>query len=279
MRHLCAALDVSCSGYYAAAKSNELPRSSSSTALIVRIQEIHSKHRQAYGSRRMTAALQKQGYRCSRHRVRRLMSQAGCTARQRRRYIVTTQSDHRLACRNHLDRQFTVKKLNQVWTSDITYIQTKNGVLYLAVVMDLCSRKILGLAMRQDMTANLVCQALMEAISLRTEHVNGKRLLCHSDQGVQYSSQQYRKLLKQHGIKQSMSRKGNCWDNAPMESFFKTLKSETKKVFDSIEEARSALFEYIQCYYNRNRIHSSLNYQTPDFIEDQLTKTPANHTQ
>jgi transposase InsO family protein len=237
------------------------------TALLERSRELFAASKRRYGSPRITVALRREGYRCSRNRVARLMQADGLKARTRRAYCRTTISDHRLASANLLDRQFDVSEPGRVLTSDITYVPTGEGFLYVATVMDLCTRKIVGLAMRSDMEATLVCDALQQAI-LRQALQPG--VLVHSDRGVQYSSQVYRSIIAAHGFRQSMSRKGNCWDNAPMESFFKTMKVElvyAEKQYATRHQAMASIFEYIEIFYNRQRMHSALNYQSPDAFE------------
>jgi transposase InsO family protein len=234
---------------------------------------LHALHKGRYGSPRMTVALQREGYACSRHRVARLMRAHGLAARVKRRYCRTTISDHRKASENLIKRQFAVTTADTVMTCDITYVPTAEGWLYVAPVMDLCTRKIVGLSMRSDMTVELVSDALEQAIT-RRQLTPGTIL--HSDRGVQYSSDVYRSIIAKHGFIQSMSRKGDCWDNAPMESFFKTLKVELiypKKQYQTREEAARSIFEYIEIYYNRQRIHSALGYESPESFEAKLTNT------
>lgn len=266
----CRVLRVSRAGYYQWCKQHdrscEVPKRQRENAeLVRRLRALYPQYRGRYGSPRMTRALQQEGYRCSRNRVARLMRQEGLRARSKRKFAVTTHSDHRAASPNLLN--FTVAQPNRVWTCDITYIPTKQDEwLYVATVMDLCTRKIVGLAMRDDLSQQLVSDALRQAIDRQHPEAG---LLLHSDRGVQYSSEAYRALVRAHGFRQSMSRKGNCWDNAPMESFFKTLKVELvyPQRFETHEHAKRAIFEYIEIFYNRQRMHSALNFQTPDAFE------------
>jgi transposase InsO family protein len=269
----CEVLDVSRAGYYQWRTRTASARERANVALVARMKVLHQLHKGRYGSPRMTVALQREGYACSRNRIARLMRLDGLAARTKRKYCRTTISDHRLASPNLLERQFTVCLPDRVLTSDITYVSTNEGWLYVATVMDLCTRKVVGLSMRSDMTAELVSDALNQAIA-RRQLTSGTIL--HSDRGVQYSSDAYRSIIAKHGFIQSMSRKGDCWDNAPMESFFKTLKVELiypKKQYQTREEAARSIFEYIEIYYNRQRMHSGLNYQSPEDFEANLTIT------
>lgn len=269
----CAVLEVSRAGYYQW-RHREVPRREQENhQLRRRSRELYGQHKGRYGSPRITIALQREGYRCSHNRVARLMRLEGLAARVKRKYCRTTISDHRKASPNLLDRQFHVDQPDRVWTSDITCVATNEGWLYVATVLDLCTRKIIGLSMRGDMTAALVSEAL-EAAIVRRDLKPG--MILHSDRGVQYSSDAYRSLITTHGFCQSMSRKGNCWDNAPMESFFKTMKTELiypQKHYHTRQEAAISIFEYIECYYNRQRMHSALNYQSPEDFEATVTQT------
>lgn len=262
----CRVLEVSRSGYYRW-REREIPkRQRENWELLQRTRVLYAHFRRRYGSPRIAKVLQQEGYRCSRNRIARLMHEDHLQARARRRSCVTTRSNHRNASPNLLERNFQVDRPNIKWTSDMTYVPVPQGFLYVATIMDLCTRKIVGLAMRSEMTERVVIEALEQAIA-RQQPKPG--LVLHSDRGSQYSSQAYRQLLQQHGFRQSMSRKGNCWDNAPMESFFKTMKVEMiyERTFASKEEAMQAIFEYIEIFYNRQRIHSALKYQTPDAFE------------
>jgi len=269
----CAVLEVSRARYYQWLKRDTPKREQENTVLLRRSRELFVQHKGRYGSPRITIALQREGYQCSHNRVARLMREDGLKARAKRKYCRTTISDHRKASPNLLDRQFAVAQPDRVLTSDITYIATNEGFLFVAVVLDLCTRKIVGLAMRSDMTAELVTEALEQAIARRDLRAE---ILLHSDRGVQYSSDAYRSIIAAHGFRQSMSRKGDCWDNAPMESFFKTLKAELiypKKYYHTRQEAATSIFEYIEIYYNRQRMHSALNYQAPEDFEATFSST------
>jgi putative transposase len=210
--------------------------------------------------------LQREGYQCSRNRIARLMRRDGLVARPKRRFVRTTRSDHRRASPNRLLRQFYAQRPNTVWLTDITYVPTGEGWLYVAAVMDLATRKIVGLAMREDLTEQLVIEAFEQAIQRQRPPFG---LLVHSDRGSQYSSDAMRSLLRRHGFGQSMSRKGDCWDNAPMESFFKTLKVELvyQESYATRKDARRSIFEYVEIFYNRQRMHSALNYLAPEAFE------------
>ncbi|KKQ33233.1 MAG: Integrase-like protein [candidate division TM6 bacterium GW2011_GWF2_37_49] len=231
--------------------------------LIVELKVLHKKSNQSYGSRRMAKALSDHGYCIGRFKARRLMRQNGMTCKQRRRYTVTTQSNHELAtANNHLGRNFTVEKPNCKWVADITYLWTVEGWLYLAAVLDLFSRRVIGWAMADNMRSNLVESAFAMAKRRRQPDVG---FLHHSDRGVQYASQQYQALLKESGAIVSMSRKGNCWDNAVMERFFGTLKSECTdgKSYFTRAEARTDVANFVEVFYNAQRLHSTLNYMSP----------------
>lgn len=264
----CRVLGVQRSGYYAWCHRRTHPgkRQLENTALLHAIRGIHRETRERYGAPRMTAALRRQGRMVSRGRVARLMKVNAIKAKRRRSFRITTRSNHRLASPNLLKRLFVVAAINSVWLTDITYLETREGFMYLATVLDLYSRKIIGMAMRSDMSQQLVIDALQQALDRRRPAAG---LILHSDRGSQYSSWAYRDLLQQHGIRQSMSRKGDCWDNAPMESFFKTLKVEEvyQTKYATRQEAQTKVFEYIEIFYNRQRLHSTLNYTTPNDFE------------
>jgi putative transposase len=269
----CAVLEVSRAGYYQWRKRIIPKRECENRQLRKRSSELYAEHKGRYGSPRLTVALQREGYQCSHNRVARLMRQEGLKARAKRKYCRTTVSDHRKASPNLLDRQFQVAVPDRVFTSDITYVATNEGWLFVATVLDLCTRKIVGLAMRSDMTTELVSAALEQAIARRDLQ---PEIILHSDRGVQYSSDAYRSIIAKHGFRQSMSRKGNCWDNAPMESFFKTLKAELiypQKYYHTRQEAATSIFEFIEIYYNRQRMHSALNYQSPEDFEASFSST------
>jgi transposase InsO family protein len=263
---LCANLAVSPSGYYAWQKRRSAPgpRAVANQILAQEIQAIHARSRQTYGSPRILRELRKAGRRHGRNRIARLMQEAGLCGRQRGRYRVqTTDSnhDHPIAP-NRLAQAPQATAPNQLWVADITYIQTQAGWLYLAAILDLYSRKIVGWAMSERIDTALVLRALAMALLHRDPP---PQLLLHSDRGVQYASTAYRQALDQAGLLASMSRKGNCYDNAAMESFWSTLKLELvyRRDFVSHRQARSEIFDYIESFYNRQRSHSALDYHSP----------------
>lgn len=268
VRVLCDALGVSSSGYYAWRMRPESPRHTANQQLLDDIRRLHADHRERYGAPRIHAALRAQGRTVSRGRVERLMRRHGLRAQRPRAFrVCTTDSNHALPIApNLLDRDFASTAPNQVWLTDITYVPTDEGWLYLAVVLDLFSRKAVGWAMRDHMRTELPLAALTMAVQRQKP---GAGLLHHSDRGSQYASDDYRKALKNHGMIQSMSRKGNCWDNAPMERFFGTAKSELvhHQRYPTREAAKRDLFAYIEGYYNRKRLHSALGYRTPEQAE------------
>ena len=267
VRVMCSVLEVSASGYYAWRGRSEGIRSQANQALLGDIRRVHAESRRRYGSPRVHAALQAEGHRVGRNRVARLMRQHGIGVRTKRRFRVTTDSKHAFpVAPNLLDRQFTAPGPNRVWLADMTYIPTGEGWLYLAVVLDLFSRKVVGWAMRETMAQELTIAALQMAI---TDRRPSPELLLHSDRGSQYAAHDYRRLLAKHGMLCSMSRKGDCWDNAPMESFFGSLKTELEEdgPFPTRQAARSALFAFIEAFYNRTRLHSAIGYKAPTEIE------------
>jgi putative transposase len=267
---MCRFLKVSRSGYYKWSERGESIHQQQDRELAKMIRAIFEQSKQRYGSPRIYDELSDLGIRCSRKRVARLMREMGFKARHKRKFKETTNSKHNYPIApNLLDRQFQTDAPNQVWVADITYIRTLEGWLYLAAVMDLFSRKIVGWAMSERMTSDLAITALKMAIKRRKPH---KGLMHHSDRGVQYASNPYRKVLKKNGIICSMSRKGNCWDNAPMESFFHSLKVEwlNDQTFLTRAAARQASFTFIEVWYNRQRLHSTLGYQSPETFERRL---------
>lgn len=271
----CRVLEVHRSGYYAWARKRRLgvqgKRATENARLVEAIEQIHRETDARYGSPRVTAVLRKRGFGCSRGRVARLMKARSIAARVRRSYRVTTRSNHRLASPNLLARRFNAATaINQIWTGDITYVHTQEGWLYVAVILDLFSRKVVGLSMGRDLSKGLVSDALESAITRRDPKPG---LLLHSDRGSQYSSNEYRAIIRRRGFVQSMSAKGDCWDNAPTESFFKTLKVEEteRRSFKTRNEAAREIFQYIEVFYNRQRLHSTLSYRSPEEWETQNT--------
>jgi len=273
---LCEVMLVSRSGYYAWRGRGESVRHAENLRLIPLVCELHRASDRTYGTRRISEDLQAAGIVCGRSRARNLMSLAGVTAKQTRKFKATTNSKHDLpVAPNLLERQFNVAEPNRVWTSDITYIWTAEGWLYLAVVMDLFNRRIVGWSMNNRITKQIVMDAFRMAFLLRHP---ASGLICHSDRGSQYCSYVVQKLLKAYGALSSMSKKGDCWDNAVTESFFGTLKTE--RVFFSNyktrDEARKDIFDYIEMFYNSRRRHSHLGYVSPrDFEESWLMKKAA----
>jgi putative transposase len=269
VRLQCRVLGVSASGYYAWRK-RPVTRQQADAPLVTSIQAVHQQSRGTYGYRRITAALRAQGVGCNRKRVARLMRLAdvrGCDRRRRRPR--TTQADPTApVTANLLARAFTADAPNQKWVSDITYIDTAEGWLYLAAIEDVYSRKIVGWAMGTRLDTDLVETALRMALLHRQPPAG---LLLHSDRGCQYTSARYRTLLAHHQVTASLSRAGDCYDNALSESFWATLKAEcASKPFATRAQAHSALFDYIEVFYNRARLHSALGYHTPAQVEAQF---------
>lgn len=264
---MCRALQVSKSGYYAWKGRGPSCRWRADNTLAERIRSIHATHRRVYGSPRIHEALKSEGCRLGRKRVARLMRVHGLVAEPYRRMKWKRPFKTALGGAPDLvQRHFSVSAPNRVWVADMTTFWSLSGWVHLAVVMDLYSRRIIGWAMHGAMTEKLVVDALDMAITNRQPQ---NQLIHHSDRGSQYKSQRFQAMLKDHGIVLSMSRPGNCWDNAVVESFFKTLKTELQndERFASREEAKSQLFEYIEVFYNRRRLHSTLGYKSPAEFE------------
>ena len=270
---MCRVLQVSRSGFYAWEKRPLSERARTDQRLRVHIRASHRRSRGRYGSPRIHEDLKELGERTSKKRVARLMREEGVRGKQRRKYRTTTNSRHaHPVAENVLGRQFEpaqVEGPDRVWVSDITYVPTREGWLYLAIVLDLAARVVVGWSMSESIDRSLVLNALRMALDSRRP---GPGLLHHSDRGVQYACEDHRALLAAHGIVASMSRKGNCWDNAVAESFFATLERELIDDADwaTREEARRDIFEFIEIWYNRQRRHSSLGYLTPVSYEEQL---------
>ena len=261
VRTLCQVLKVSASGYYAACGRPPSARTQRQASLTAHIRVVHAVSRNTYGAPRVHFELAAQEIPCCKNTVARLMRRAQIVPKTVQRFKVTTDSRGTKASPNLLGRVFTAARPNTCWLTDITFIPTRAGWLYLAVVLDLYSRAVVGWAMSNRIDQALATDALVMAIEQRGE-VPG---ILHSDRGSIYAAADYRALLDRHAIGQSMSRKGDCWDNAPMESFFHTLKTELVMHCDyqTREEARSSLFEYMEVFYNRQRRHSSIHYETP----------------
>ena len=260
---MCAVLDVSVSGYRAWKRGGRVVKRLTDVQLLALIRAIHRESKGRYGWPRVREELRDRGIPAGKERVRKLMQANGIRARHKRKYKVTTDSKHNLpVAPNLLNRNFKTERPDQAWVADITFIPTNEGWLYLAAVLDLHTRMIVGWAMSSTMTRQLVIDALRMAWFRRKPKPG---LLHHSDRGSQYCSHDYRQLLKEYGVQPSMSRKGNCWDNAPMESFFNSLKNECTHLarYTTRDEAKQETFEYIEPFYNRRRRHSALGYQSP----------------
>jgi putative transposase len=258
---MCAALEVSPSGYYAWRGRPESARSRSDRQLKKKIRSMFEGSRETYGAPRMHDALEEEGIRCGRKRVARLMKEEQLRPKKARRFRRTTvTSEAHPKAANVLDRQFRVCSPDTVWAGDITYLRTTEGWLYLAVLLDLYSRRVVGWAVSRSLTQELVTAALDRALYERDPGIG---LLHHSDRGGQYTSQAYRQRLEDRGIVVSMSRNGDCWDNAVVESFFATLKTELGDTFSSRKAARAALIDYIEIFYNRQRRHTSVGGLSP----------------
>ena len=261
---MCEVLGVSRSGYYDWVSRPESARAAEDRGLAAEIRASHEGSRGRYGSPRVHAELRAHGRRVGRKRVARLMRGMGLAARRKRRFRRTTDSAHALpVAPNLLGRDFAAAAPDRVWLADLTYIWTAEGWLYLAVVLDLFSRRVVGWAMADHLGHELALAALDMAIARRRPAAG---LVHHSDRGVQFAAHGYRRRLREHGMLCSMSRKGDCWDNAPMESFFATLKGELVEERDYLtrDEARADVFQYVEGFYNRRRLHSGIGYLTPE---------------
>lgn len=264
---MCQVFSVSRSGYYKWRSRPESRRSVENRRLDVHIKAIYMKHKGRSGSPKITEELNDNGFSVSKNRVARRMKAAGLRSIVRRKFRVTTDSKHSFPiAENLLQRDFTASAPNTVWVSDITYIATERGWLYLTVFLDLFSRMVVGWALSSSLSSQMALTALHRAIRSRRP---GAGLIIHSDRGIQYACHDFRKLLNKHGFVQSMSRKGDCWDNAVAESLFSIIKSELihHERFKGPQDALATIFEYIEIYYNRKRKHSTLGYQTPDQFE------------
>jgi len=260
-------LGVSCSGYYRHCQGKVSKRWQENAALLKAIHRIFLKSRQTYGSPRIHAELREQGYRCSRPRAARLMKQAGLIAKMPRLFKATTRVNKQaMAAPNLLQQDFTAPAPNEKWAADISYIRTREGWLYLAVVLDLFSRKVVGIGMSESLETGLVMQALEQALQRRQPT---QSLYHHSDKGCQYTSQAFQELLAENDMICSMSGTGNCFDNAVVESFFHTLKTECVyfERYENREQAKQSIFEYIEVFYNNQRRHSTLGYVSPAEFE------------
>lgn len=265
---LCKVLNVSCRGYYNWVNRPESKRSQENRQLLVEIRRIFIANREVYGAPRIHAELVEKGYQCGLKRVAGLMRRAHIVPKTIRKFRITTDSrKSRYPAKNVLNRDFDAKDQNEKWVADVTYIPTREGWLFLAVVLDLYSRRIIGWSMSKQLTSQLAQRALQNAIEQRKPT---KEVIVHSDQGKEYYAGEYQLLLTRHNMISSMSRKGNCYDNAAMESFFHSLKVEQVHHDDyrTRQEARSVIFDYIEVFYNRQRRHSYLGYQSPVNYEE-----------
>jgi len=275
---MCRLLEVSRSGYYAWLKRGPSERSRANEALLLEIRAAHARSRRTYGSPRVFKELQEQGLAVGENRVARLMRETGIRAKTYRRFRVTTNSKHaHPIAPNLLARRFSPSFAgvpNKVWASDITYIPTREGWLYLSAVLDLVSRRVVGWSMKESVGSSLATDALKMALSYRRPESG---MLHHSDRGIQYAAIDFRRLLKSRRIECSMSRKGDCWDNAVTESFFATLKKELVRDSEwrTREEARADIFEWIEVWYNRQRRHSSIGYLSPAEYEKRILRKAA----
>jgi len=264
---ICRVIGVSRSGYYRWAKECREENRKGDTQIAVKIAEVFHQSKKTYGTRRIKHELAKVGINIKERRISRLMKEMGLKVKTKKKFKITTDSGHKLTVApNLLETSEKPKSPNKIWVGDITYIWTREGWLYLSVVMDLWSRKIVGWCLNIRMDKGLVIEALKRAIGSR-EYKPG--LIFHSDKGSQYASNDYKELLSKNNIVQSMSGKGKCYDNAAQESFFHTLKTELvyQQVYNTRKEAELSIFEYIECFYNRKRIHSSINYMSPVSFE------------
>ncbi len=269
VKRLCAVLDVSRSGYYAQAKRGVSPRVKADRVLSTHIARAHSANRGAYGTMRIWQALCQSGVVCGKHRVRRLRRALGLEVKRVKRFRLSKQLRQRqreTIVANVLEQRFAVARPNRVWAGDITCLPTARGFLFLAVVLDLFARRVVGWSMAKRMDTALTLRAMTMALDRRRPR---GALLHHSDQGCQYASRSYQQVLQQHGIEPSMSRRGNCYDNACVESFFSTLKNELvhDRQYRTRDEARRDVFAYIETFYNPRRLHQSLGYVSPMTFE------------
>jgi transposase InsO family protein len=264
---MCRALGVSRSGYYGWKKQPQGKRRKDEERLLMEIKESYRKSKGNYGSPRIADDLRDKGMRCGKNRVARIMKVNGIKAKTTKKFKATTNSKHNLpVAENLLNRDFTAARPNAVWVSDITYVSTLEGWLYLAVIIDLYSRQVVGWAMHNRLTADFVIRALYQAIGRRRPPAG---CIFHSDRGVQYACKDFRKVLQRYNFRQSMSKKGDCYDNAVAESFFHTLKVEHvyQHRYATRAEARQSIFEYVEMFYNRQRKHSALGYRSPVSFE------------
>ena len=260
---MCQVFLVSRSGYYSWRKRDTTDKEAKAYKLLRLVEDIHKGSRGTYGSPRVFKVLKGLGEKVSKTKVELVMKNNAIRAKMKRKFRVTTDSNHKLpVAPNLLKRNFSPERPNQTWVSDITYVWTKEGWLFLAIIVDLFSRQVVGWSLEKTMTADLVLSALHQAYFRRNPGIG---LIFHSDRGSQYCSKDFRKALKQYRMLQSQSRKANCWDNACAESFFHTLKTEAiyHEIFETRKQARQFIFEWIESFYNRQRIHSTIGYKSP----------------
>ena len=261
LQSMCKVLNVSRSGYYAWKSRSPSVRQQVNEKLLESIQEVYKKSRRVYGSPRITDELNDNGMKCGKNRVARIMKENGIRAHVRKKFKRTTESRHSYPASANL--LINGNKNDRVWASDITFIPTRQGWMYVSAIMDIGTRKIIGLSIKDRLTQDLTTDALMQAVKRQRP---SKGLIHHSDRGKQYASYAYQKLLKKYGIRSSMSRSGNCYDNAYIESFWGTLKKELVfgQKYQTRKDARLSIFEYIEVFYNRTRKHSALGYKSPE---------------
>lgn len=266
---MCKIFDVSKSGFYGARNYIASNRDNENRALVFEIRRIHEQSKASYGSPRITQELKSRGFKASKPRVARLMKQNRIRSVHAKKYVVTTNSKHKYPIvENKLDRNFSAQNIAQAWVSDITYIRTMKGWLYLTVILDLFDRKVIGWSLSTDMSAENTSIAAWR-MAIRNRPITGK-LIFHSDRGIQYACNTFANILKSYkNIERSMSRKGNCWDNAVAESFFKSIKVELvyRNKYENTEQAALSVFEWIETWYNKNRRHSTLGYLTINEFE------------
>lgn len=270
IRSMCRVLEVSRSGYYDWLGRPVSPRAAANQRLLAEIRRVHEEARGVYGAIKTWKALTGHGIPCGKHRVARLRRLSGIEAKRRRRFKITTQSRiGQWIAPNLVQRCFTAPAPNRLWVGDVTFVATRQGWLYLAILLDVYSRRVVGWSMADRINKELVLHALQMALKHRQPPPG---LIHHTDRGAIYAATDYRAVLTSHGIKASMGRKGDCYDNAVAESFFSTVKNELTwdEDFHSRSEARTRLFEFIEVFYNRQRIHQTLGYRTPQDVEEQL---------
>jgi putative transposase len=275
VKKMCHVLDISRSRYYAWRRRSKGLQQQQNDPLLEKIKEAYKMSRRTYGSPCITKELRENGVRCGKNRIARLTRLHGIYAKTKRRFRVTTHSNHHLpVAANLLKGQFQTDQPNKVWLSDITYIGTQEGWLYLSAILDLYNRQVIGWSMDERLTQDLVLQALQQALG-RRKPCSG--VVFHSDRGSQYAGHAFRRVLEQHRFSQSMSATGNCYDNAVMESFFHTLKTEVVyfERYRTRAEARQSIFEYIEVFYNRIRRHSALGYLSPLEFENRMSDKAA----